>query len=458
MSSVQLSDRGKILLLVPIYLIIGAFLLEEPLMMFSSIGFLTLFIYSQVYLNGSLSGVEVKASLDSGSLYAGEPFTVKQTITTKYPLKMELRPDPDEDFDIIKNDTFRGMIEEKKDFHYKLSPTRRGYASIGKISGKVTDPMGLFETEFEQEGTIGSQIYASRDAIKRAHAYAKRVNIEEMIEDLQRFTTRSGELEEIREYQPGDRLRDIHWPSVSRFQRFKTKEYEKLAYLDCRILLDMSPSMRRGREKLEQVIFLTLEILKEFEISGYDIGISVFDHKKVLFHKRPEHRRGTYQNIYEEISKLPSPLRSKGYSKRRYKEDVTLFNLQEAEQKFVQKVSTFIPGSPSGGIGGLISAVREINRSGHKRSLVIIITDMETQPGVVIKSAEKLRSMGHVVWVIAPFSPLYEAEDVSPEILERAYSDHNTFESILRKLVRTGTSVYELYPKKEGLRILEEAR
>ncbi|MFO8110191.1 MAG: DUF58 domain-containing protein [Thermoplasmata archaeon] len=456
MSSMQLTKRGRVLLLVPVYLFIGAYFLQNPFMAMMGAGLLSLFLYSRTYLIKEKSRIDVDTVVKQDIAYVDEGINITHSLESPGPLRLSL--DPDDDLENKDGRRFDQLVKSKALFEYTLHPTTPGKTKVGALNGTLYDPMGLYRTEFNHPAEVNMIVYPSKEAIRHAKAYAHRVHLEELVRDIRRFTTTSGELEEIREYHPGDRWRDIHWKSVSKFGKLMTKEYEKVTLLECCLFLDMSPSMRRGKKKHNHVTFLTIELLKELELSGHDIGLTVYDHRDVLFYQKPEQKRATFNRMYKAIVDIPPPKPSIPYNNLRYKENVTIHNLRDAERQFVENVSKLRYGRSSKGIGGLVRGIKNLNKSVHKRSLAIFITDMETRPELTIKSVEKLKAMKHSVWVIIPFSPWYEAHGDDENILKMVYQDYLRLEAMIRMLYKTGAKVFEMHPGKEGLRILEEGR
>ena len=459
MGEAQLTKRGRILILVPVYLMVLGFLLQNPFTVLIAASLLSFFIYSRIYLYKAYSTFQLKETLGSGMKTVDNDFILRQDIQTRRPLLIKAQPSNEEG--ILVKSEIKEYAYTPVEYRHRLNPHRRGYLKVGGLRGWVFDPMKLYTIHIDIAPDNTVTIHSSKDAIRRARSYAKRSHIEELVKDFHMYTTTSGELEEIREYNPGDRLRDMHWKSFSKFQRYMTKVYEKMAMVQVHVLLDCGPSMRRythtEANKLEHSIFVSLEILKKFEIAGHDISFTAFDHKSLLTHHPPSHRGGTYQTIFEGMSDLPPPIRSDGYTGMRYSEEVDQSVLLEAEKEFAKRVGGVLGGAP-GEISGIVNAVRTIGGKVNKRKLVVIISDLEMNVGLTVKAVEKLKALGNVVWVIVPFSPWYEVKDPTVDHLEMAYNDYENMERSLLKLHRAGASVFELFPKKEGLKILLERR
>ena len=448
------------MILVPIFMMVLGFLLQSPFSVISASAILSLFVYSRINIYKNLNSLEISEKVGSGLKSVDDRFVLRQTISTRRPLKIRGVSVNEEGIKLVKDKSIDAYTP--MELKHNMVPRRRGYLKVGGFDGWAYDPMGLYRIPLKREPTKSITIHSSKDTIRRARAYAKRSHVEELIKDFHMYTTTSGELEEIREYVPGDSLRNIHWKSFSKFQKHMTKVYEKMAMVEVHVFMDCGPSMRRytisGSEKMEHSIFLTLEILKKFEIAGHDIGLTVYDHKNVLFHHPPDHRRSTYQRIFESMSALPPPIKSDGYASLRYDQEIDVPALLEAEREFAKRIGGVTGDTTVKELAGIVNAVRMMSGKVNKRSLIIIISDLEMNPGLTIKAVEKLKVLGNVVWVIVPFSPWYEVDDVDTETLEKAYIDYEHLERTLLKLHRAGASVFELYPQKEGLKILLERR
>ncbi len=448
------------MILVPVFLMVLGFLLQSPFSVIAATALLSLFVYSRIDLYKNFSSLEISEKLSSGLKSVDDMFILRQSISTRRPLR--IRGSSVNEDGIKLNNKEPVDAYTPTELKHRIFSGRRGYLKIGGFDGWAYDPMGLYRIPFKRDPKVSVTVHSSKDTIRRARAYAKRSHLEELIKDFHMYTTTSGELEEIREYQPGDSLKNIHWKSLSKFQKYMTKVYEKMAMVEVHVFLDCGPSMRRytitGSEKMEHSIFLTLEILKKFEIAGHDIGLTVFDHKNVLYHHPPDHRRSTYQRIFESMSTLPPPIKSEGYGSLRYDQEIDTPALREAEKEFAKRIGAAAGDTTVNELAGIVSAIRMMSGRVNKRSLTIIISDLELNAGLTIKAVEKLKVLGNVVWVIVPFSPWYECDEVDTEILERTYIDYEHLEKTLLKLHRAGASVFELYPQKEGLKILLERR
>jgi uncharacterized protein (DUF58 family) len=85
--------------------------------------------------------------------------------------------------------------------------------------------------------------------------------------------------EGIREYIPGDRLKDIEWKVTSRFSTLMTKISKREISMPTVILLDCSRSMRRTldeRSKIDHSVQLTLQLTKLLESREHPVELITF--------------------------------------------------------------------------------------------------------------------------------------------------------------------------------------
>jgi len=453
-AEIEITLKGRILLLVPIYLIVGGFLLQNPYLPVISAGLFSVFIYSRYHFGRTNKLVTVKNDISEGGKYAEEKFYLYQIIDSNHPLYFDVEVDVPDDVKVVSGKEFRGGVHSAKKIKHELVSKGRGNKKIGGLKGYIYDSMKLYREEFYKDNDQEVTVHSSKEAIKRAQKYSKRIKSDLHIKNLNKFVVRTSELDTIRDYQPGDRMRDIHWKSMSKFQSLMTKTYEKRTPIDYQILLDCSPSMRRGRDgghnKLEHSIYIAIELLKNFELSGHDFGLTVFDHKKTLYHQPPDHKRESFQRLYKNLSDLPSDVSSKDYKRANY--HVSHEDVDSKEENFTKTVGQFF--SKRGELTGILSAVQRVQQDPTSSSLSIIISDLETSTGSFIKGIEKLKQMDREVWVIVPFSPWYLIDNIDEETLVNAYKDYDDLETILHELNRLDVSTFLLHPTTEGINIL----
>jgi uncharacterized protein (DUF58 family) len=114
---------------------------------------------------------------------------------------------------------------------------RRGLHRLPPISLRTTFPLGLvettMETECEEEVLVLPRLGRIReDTLRRQKGGEARWLLELKRKDQQ------GEFRSLREYQPGDDPRHIHWPTTARLKKLHVREFERREMYRLLILLD----------------------------------------------------------------------------------------------------------------------------------------------------------------------------------------------------------------------------
>ena len=449
----ELTNKGRIIALVPVFFLALGFLMQNPYNVLIGMGIISMIFYSKYIIERNID-LDFECEVTEKAKTVDESFPLIQKIFTRNPVWLEFNFDKNKGFS-FHDASYEGLIKSEKRHRFDVTPLRRGYHKIGHLSGWIYEPLKIFRKSFEYDPNLEVVVHSSREAIKKAHQYSRRSHHEFLTNKVQRYVTDRGEMESVRDYVPGDRFRDIHWKSVSKLQQLMTKVYENESLSQCHVLLDSGPSMRKKagnrNTKLDHSIYIALELLKNFELSGHDIGLTVFNHKKTIFHHSPDHKRETFKRLYNEMTNLPESIPNKGYKKKRYgrKEDDKRTN-----NRFTKKVSQFVSRSNSSRLSGILSAVKKI-RAKREHSLIVIISDLENSTNNISRGIKRLKELDNEVWIIVPFSPWYESEDSDEETLEAMYQDYEKLEDTLERFIRLGSTVFELHPTEEGFNILE---
>ncbi len=457
MREIELTWRGKMLIILPIFMVAISIFRGEPFIAVAGAFLVPLLFYSHFEISDCT--VEIEDKISRGNKTVGESFRVAHKVRSERDLKLRISTDLKDEFE-LKNDGFEEEIQTNSQISYRIDPKSRGYHRIGKLNGWLYDPLKIYKRVVEHDIQPEIVVHSSKDAIKKGKTYSMRRHLEEYVEDPFAFTIRSNEFEGIREFQPGDPLRDIHWKSSSKFQKLMTRIYERVSPVGAQILLDCSPSMRRklpdGTTKLDHSIYVSLQVLNVFYTRGHKIGMTAHDHKDVLFHQQPDSGMAAFKRLYEKVSDLPGAIKTKRRSIERYETSTKINDLDEEETRFSEKIGKLSSVSTRKHLSGILSSVDLTRVRGEERKLVIMISDLEMQPQAALKAVKDLKDTKNEVWLIVPFSPWYEFSEADQETLEKTYEEYEKLETILEKMTRLGCQIFELYPGKEGIAILEE--
>lgn len=100
---------------------------------------------------------------------------------------------------------------------YELELTARGVHGIGPPEVTLRGPLGLLERTVDMAGTTDVTVYPQRYTVGDS-AVLDRLFADELEAERQEF-------DRLREYQPGDPLRRIHWKSSAKHDEFLVAEF-----------------------------------------------------------------------------------------------------------------------------------------------------------------------------------------------------------------------------------------
>jgi uncharacterized protein (DUF58 family) len=126
---------------------------------------------------------------------------------------------------------------------YHLRPEKRGCYQVGPLEVTATDPLGIFHFRQELSGTTELLVYPSTvDLPWMFPPGGSPFGISSL--HTAEMRGQGSEFFGIREYQPGDPLRRVHWRTSARTGRLAVVEYEHDVSVDLTVVLDA----RRGSE------------------------------------------------------------------------------------------------------------------------------------------------------------------------------------------------------------------
>jgi uncharacterized protein (DUF58 family) len=173
----------------------------------------------------------------------------------------------------------------------------------------------------------------------------------------------SVEFAEHRLYNQGESTRHIDWKLYGRSEKLFTKKYEEETNLRCQLVIDVSSSMyytaKSGLSKLDFACLAAASIAELLKRQRDAVGLSLFCNKL----------------------ELHTPAKSSGAHHR--------FLLHEMEKKFVSYTSDIRKGTDT------IQALHDVAELCHKRSLVMLFTDLLDDPSKVDDFMHAIQHLRH---------------------------------------------------------------
>ncbi|MCP5055898.1 MAG: DUF58 domain-containing protein [bacterium] len=133
---------------------------------------------------------------------------------------------------------------EEAVFDYRVRPVSRGTAHFGPTEMRIASPLHLFDRVHRPKVDTRVRIYPNFDAVRHYELLATEHRTSQL--GVRRRPRRGAGLEfqQLREYRPGDPLRQVDWKATSRFQRAISREYQDERDQQIILVLDCGRRMR----------------------------------------------------------------------------------------------------------------------------------------------------------------------------------------------------------------------
>jgi uncharacterized protein (DUF58 family) len=347
---------------------------------------------------------------------------------------------------------------------YQITFSSRGSHRFETLELERTDRWNLYSVQSRQTQITDLMVHSDPEEIKKAKRVSTREHLEITLPSFTGVET-SSEMEGVREYIPGDQLRDIEWKATSRLQKMMTKLYQKKQTVETIILLDCSRSMRRTKgthSKLEHATVLSLQLTKILQSLRHTVGLIAYDEFKTLLTIEQSYR---YTRIYEELARLPGAIPTSEYVLK----DIPQSLVEHPDdirdrQRFVSTVFPFLTRgrrtiqSPTQATG-IYEAIRLLLRDSNSKHLVIL-TDMETNLNSLYASLRLAHARKYTIWMLLFFTPAYslDQQHLTAEELEQLYIIQRSREKIILKLKKQHIELIDVSPRVEGGTVIETIR
>jgi len=430
--------------------------------------FLLLFlVYTKQSFKQSIGELAIQRTIIEQLRFVNHPVHVKTTIQNQGGvITIQAQDILPQAAQLLKGETTQRKLvkpEETITLNYQIIFTSRGTHHFEEVDVELTDRWNLYTTHSKQSHKTELLVHSDPEEIQKAQRVSTREHIEITLPSLTGIET-SYEMEGIREYIPGDQLRDIDWKATSRLQKHMTKLYQKKHTVETILLIDCSKTMRRttgSNTKLEHATVLAIHLTKILQSLRHTIGLITYDENKILNTIEPTTR---YTTIFEDLATLPTPIQTQGYippttidTPETTEEDPT------ENHRFLTTVYPFLARGKrtithQTQASGIYEATRILLREPQSKHL-IIITDMETNLQALYTSIRLAYAKKYPIWLLT-FPPVYtlDTTHLTPEELEHTYTLQEAREKILHKLKKNNIEIVQITPATEGGKIIQEIR
>ena len=189
----------------------------------------------------------------------------------------------------------------------ELTSEAAGRWALHGFDVQINDPLGFAESRDYLPCTHAFEFYPTATSRRRGRS---RRRPQSYVAGLHVADQRGSgtELRQLRDYRPGDSLRDIAWKSTLRSRRLVAREYEQEVSASVYFAVDASSSMRGGSragQKLDWAIDYAIERASALLDKRDRVGVATFD-EKMVGHIAPQSSKGQLQRIVHHLVGLNS--------------------------------------------------------------------------------------------------------------------------------------------------------
>lgn len=277
------------LLMIIIGLIAGR---SAPLLAIG-IGLIIIFVLSNWWKQASLIGVTYERSFDRNHVFPGERVRMTATISNRKPLpltwlqfrdEIPFAPDDAEEISILASEISGSYILEntlsmngfeRTERSVNLSFPRRGFYQLGPVLYLSGDIFTLFTVERQHRYIDIIVVYPRVWPLEELELPAKELFGE--IKVRQSLFPDPIKTQGIRDYQPQDRFRDVHWKATAKRNELQTKVYDPTSGMNVVAFLNVAtyPKHWMGFDPklLERAVSVTASITSFAAEQKWGIGV-----------------------------------------------------------------------------------------------------------------------------------------------------------------------------------------
>ncbi len=470
----RVSPFGSLLLVFCIALAFASVLFMNVSWAFAAVAIASAFTYARLRFVEELEAadLEVGRSVLEKMVFAQEAVTVKVEIVNRTETSMrgvveDLLPEGAELASGMNRFAATLRPQTLESFTYSLRLDKRGPHRIGGLRVEWTDSFGLFT----EEQLFGETTLVNAHTKKQGYYSARKLGGREYLEypGLSRTPAaviRQQEFSGIREYVPGDRVRDIFWKALPKLGRPITKTYVREAALRTMIFLDCTRSMRianRGASKMDHAVDLSMQLSSVLISSYHPTGLAIFDEVSVLDETPPGLGKRKFEDIVKVLRNAPPSLlleeaptgpaytpTAAGPTKRT--------SDAARDSGFLSAVAELRGGRLGLGIDAAIKGL--VTHAKGQQQLFVMISDLGSSRDAVLATARLCQHTRNKLLVIHTYGDWYDrpSETPDPARIERIYKGLSSLRDVEAELRATKASYMRIGPADSAAGIVRAIR
>jgi len=249
----MLTSRGISLLLTVIILLAIAWNTDITMVYIFFVITFVMFILSYVHMRLNMPGIEAQRSAQE-TAYEDEMLNVKMKIrnnlsrSSSFFEMLDYFPAAEPGKEKISLFMLEIKAKEEISFNYSIECYKRGLWKIGPIEVISQDALGFFRMRKKLNVINNVVIYPS---LFRVFAFPPLASgaVSWMGVETAKISGDSHEFFGVREYQRGDAISRIHWPSAAKHNKLIVKQFERSAIQEATIVLDLKKGNDIGTGK-----------------------------------------------------------------------------------------------------------------------------------------------------------------------------------------------------------------
>ncbi len=283
------------LLITLIILAVGFFTDRNAALLGLGFVLLLILIISRMWRNLALHGVTYERSFDRDHAFPGEPIEMTFAVTNDKPLPLtwlrvrdQLPVSPETDNLISQaateisgtyylNNNYSMHSWERINRRTTLQFPTRGFYKLGPVSFRSGDVFTLFTIEREHAYTDTIVVYPQIHELDALGLPAKEPFGEVKVRHS--LFTDPIKTQGIRDYQPQDRFRDVHWKATARRGHLQTKVYDPSTGMTMAVFLNVATFAKHwmgfNPDLLERAISVAGSVASYGTNAGWGVGLYV---------------------------------------------------------------------------------------------------------------------------------------------------------------------------------------
>jgi uncharacterized protein (DUF58 family) len=237
----------KTILFLSSLLFLQGYLFQNLLLAFSGMLLLLFLVYTRMSIKENIGERTVKREILELQQFVNHPVNIKTTLKNEGgTMQLTVEDSLPEDATLIKGENKKTQLVNPADellLEYQVAFSTRGTHLFTGLAMELRDHWNLFFTQETQPLTTELLVYSDPEEIKKAKQISAREHIEISMPSLIGTET-VYEMEGVREYLPGDSLKEIEWKATSRLQKLMTKVFQKENVMNSVIMVDCSRNQK----------------------------------------------------------------------------------------------------------------------------------------------------------------------------------------------------------------------